>query len=74
MSNVKRLSTALAALAVMDVYQQHKQEDIPDKRIWRRYLKPRFGISYSTFLRYLAMPAKKIVREARGEAEDTGGE
>jgi hypothetical protein len=61
---IPRLSTAYLARSVMEVYQAHKQEDIPDKRIWRKYLKPQFGISYRTFLRYLDMPFDRIIKEA----------
>jgi hypothetical protein len=75
MSNVKktRLSTAYHARAVMEVYQLYKTDhDVPDKRIWRKHIKPRFGIAYRTFLRYLDLQADKIIREANAAPADRG--
>jgi hypothetical protein len=69
-------SCARRALEVQRIYLEHKEPDLPNVYIYRKYIKPVYHISLRTFYRYLARNAKKEVRELEEnqnhEYEDTG--
>lgn len=47
--NTRRRNTLLRYQMIRNVYLQFKDEDIPDSRIYRRYIFPQFFISKRTF-------------------------
>lgn len=48
---------------IQDIYNQHKEIDVPTTVIFRKYIEPVYHISYSTLYNYLSVPAKKLLRE-----------
>ncbi|RME95480.1 MAG: hypothetical protein D6772_13085 [Bacteroidetes bacterium] len=56
-------STLRRALAVQEIYLQHKHEGVMNTFIYRRFVKPQVPISERTFQRYLEIPAKKLLRK-----------
>jgi len=60
-------SVARRALEVQKVYLEHKEPDLPNTYIYRRYIYPRFHISERTFYRYLRRNAKRQVRKIENQ-------
>lgn len=63
-------STARRALEVQEIYLHHKEEDLPNRYIYRKYIKPLFHISERTFYRYLGRNVKKELRQLENATND----
>lgn len=48
---------------ILEVYLQHKTEDIPDTVILRKYIFPIYPISYRTLVTILGTPVDKELKE-----------
>ncbi|QFG53653.1 hypothetical protein F7R58_08840 [Chryseobacterium sp.] len=61
----KRLqrNTLLRYKNIRDIYLQHKTEDIPDTRILKRYIYPKYPISRTTLNTILSTPIDKQLAE-----------
>lgn len=61
----KRLqrNTLLRYKNIRDIYLQHKTEDIPDTRILKRYIYPKYPISRTTLNTILSTPIDKQLSE-----------
>ena len=50
-------------IEIQDIVLEHKRKFVPQKTIYKMYIKEQFHISYSTFNRYLGVPAKAELKE-----------
>ena len=50
-------------IEIQDIVLQYKKKYVPQKTIYEKYIKERFHISYSSFNRYLNVPAKAELKE-----------
>lgn len=48
---------------ILDLYQKHKTEDIPDTVILRKYICPVYPISRTTFYTIQTTPVNKLLAE-----------
>lgn len=48
---------------ILDLYQKHKTEDIPDTVILRKYICPVYPISRTTLYTILCTPVNKLLKE-----------
>ncbi len=47
-------------ILVMEIVQEHFEPEITTyKGIWRKYVKPRYPMAYSTFIKYINTPIPK---------------
>lgn len=60
-------SVVYRALEVQELYRQHKEEDLSNVYIFRKYIRPEHRISIRTFYRYLAIPARRIIKQIESE-------
>ena len=56
-------NTLLRYKIIRDIYLQHKTEDIPDTRILKRYIYPKYPISRTTLNTILSTPIDKLLTE-----------
>ena len=56
-------NTLLRYRNIRDIYVLHKTEDIPDTRILRRYIFPKYPISRTTLNTILSTPIDKLLSE-----------
>lgn len=56
-------SVVRRALEVQEIYLEHKEADLPDTYIYRKYIRPRFHISIRTFRRYLGRNARREIKQ-----------
>lgn len=56
-------NTLLRYKIIRDIYLQHKTEDIPDTKILRRYIFPKYPISRTTLNTILTTPIDKLLSE-----------
>lgn len=47
----------------MDLYNQHKTDDIPDTRILRKYIFPVYPISRTTLYTVFTTPVERLLKE-----------
>ncbi|MEG1998567.1 MAG: hypothetical protein RRY55_01215 [Bacteroidales bacterium] len=55
---------------IQDIVLEYKLRDVPQRVIYTKYIADRYHISYSCFNRYLALPAKimlKCLQPAKAE-------
>jgi len=52
---------------ILDLYLQHKNEDIPVVRVWRKYIYPQYYISRSTLYTILSTPVINELRKVEDE-------
>lgn len=57
-------NTLLRYKYIRDIYLQHKTEDIPDTRVLKRYIYPKYPISRTTLNTILSTPIDKLLAEA----------
>ncbi|MCC4211710.1 hypothetical protein [Leeuwenhoekiella parthenopeia] len=48
---------------ILDVYLEHKTEDIPTAVVYRKYIYPQFFISRTTLYAVLGTPVNKLLKE-----------
>lgn len=48
---------------IMDLYKQHKTDDIPTTVVWRKYICPVYPISRTTLYEILCTPVNKLLAE-----------
>lgn len=48
---------------IMELYKQHKTEDIPTAVVWRKYIFPVYPISRTTLYTILCTPINKEIKE-----------
>ncbi len=53
----------LRVIKVQELYQLHKQDDLPDTKIFRRYIYPVYPMTIRTFQNYMELPAKRELKE-----------
>jgi len=58
-----RYNTLLRYSLIMQLYKKHKTEDIPDTVILRKYIRPVYPISRTTFHTILCTPVNKELTE-----------
>lgn len=63
MAKLLQRNTLLRYKNIRDIYLQHKTEDIPDTRILKRYIFPRYPISRTTLNTVLSTPIDKLLSE-----------
>ncbi|WP_083993734.1 hypothetical protein [Chryseobacterium koreense] len=63
MTKPLQLNTLLRYKNIRDIYLQHKTEDIPDTRILKRYIYPKYPISRTTLNTILSTPIDKLLAE-----------
>jgi hypothetical protein len=56
-------------IKVQDVVIEYKKKDVPQKRIFEKYIKSQFNISYSTFNEWIGIPAKTQLKKLLAEKE-----
>ncbi len=56
-------NTLLRYKIIRDIYLQHKTEDIPDTRLLKRYIYPKYPISRTTLNTILSTPIDKLLTE-----------
>ena len=56
-------NTLLRYKIIRDIYLQYKTEDIPDTRILKRYIYPKYPISRTTLNTSLSTPIDKLLTE-----------
>ena len=56
-------NTLLRYKNIRDIYLQYKTEDIPDTRILKRYIYPKYPISRTTLNTILSTPIDKLLTE-----------
>ena len=56
-------NTLLRYKYIRDIYLQHKTEDIPDTKILKRYIFPKYPISRTTLNTILSTPIDKLLSE-----------
>ena len=52
---------------IVKVYKEHKQDDIPNTRIYKKHIYPRFFISMRTFYNVLATPIERELKKLEGQ-------
>lgn len=62
MSKLRR-NTLLRYKIIRDLYLEHKNPDVPDTVILRKYIYPRFPISRSTLNTVLNTPIERLLAE-----------
>lgn len=67
---VKRLhrNTLLRYQKIKELYLLYKTEDIPDSVVFRKYIRPVYPISKSTFNTVLSTPIEKLLSEISNHA------
>jgi hypothetical protein len=48
---------------IIRVYNEHKEEDIPNTKIFHKYIYPRFNISMRTFYNVLETPVERELKK-----------
>jgi len=56
-------------IEVQDIVLEYKKKDVPQIRIFEKYIKPGYHISYSTFNEWLTIPAKAQLKQLQAEQE-----
>ena len=56
-------NTLLRYKIIRDIYLQHKTEDIPDTRVLKQYIYPKYPISRTTLNTILSTPIDKLLAE-----------
>lgn len=52
---------------IIDLYKQHKTEDIPTTVVWRKYICPVYPISRTTLYTILCTPVNKLLAEMEAQ-------
>lgn len=55
---------------IQDIVLEHKRRGVSQLYVYQNIVEPTFHISYSTFNRYLAYPAKLALKNDRRQEED----
>lgn len=63
MRKAPQLNTLLRYKIIKDLYLAHKTEDIPDTKVLRRYIFPKYPISRGTLNTILSTPIEKLLSE-----------
>ena len=56
-------------IEIQDIVLEHKQKDVPQTVIYRKYIAERYHISYSCFNNYLSVPAKTELKNLISKRE-----
>lgn len=54
-------------IAIQDVTMKYKQIGLSQVEIFKRHIEPHWSISKSTYDRYLALPAKRILKQKQDD-------
>jgi hypothetical protein len=54
-------------IKVQDVVLEYKNRDVPQKRIFEKYIKDEYNISYSTFNEWIGIPARMQLKKLLAE-------
>lgn len=49
--------------AVLETFNEHKQEGVTTAYVYRKYIFPKFFISRATFYNYMNIPVNKRIKE-----------
>jgi hypothetical protein len=52
---------------IIDLYKQHKTDDIPTTVVWRKYICPVYPISRTTLYTILCTPVNKLLAEMEAQ-------
>jgi hypothetical protein len=52
---------------ILDLYKQHKTDDIPTTVVWRKYICPVYPISRTTLYAILCTPVNKLLSEMKAK-------
>lgn len=52
---------------ILDLYKQHKTDDIPTTVVWRKYICPVYPISRTTLYAILCTPVNKLLSEMEAQ-------
>ncbi|WP_260234306.1 hypothetical protein [Elizabethkingia miricola] len=63
MAKTLQRNTLLRYKLIKDLYLEHKTEDIPDTKVLRRHIYPKYPISRSTLNTILSTPIEKQLAE-----------
>lgn len=64
-------NTLLRYQNILELYEQHKNEDVPLTVVWRKYIYPRYPISRQTLYNILGTPVKKQLKEKAEQGQLT---
>jgi len=56
-------------IEIQDIVLEHKENDVPQIRIFEKHIKDKYHISFSCFNEYLAVPAKAQLSKLLAEKE-----
>jgi transcription elongation factor GreA-like protein len=56
-------------IAIQDTVLEHKGKDVSQKRVFEKYIRDQYHISYSTFNEYLSISAKTELKKLLIEKE-----
>ncbi len=59
----RRLNTLYRYKAIGDYYAEIYNPDIPLRRLWRKYIYPKFYVSYSTFDKAISLSWDREIEE-----------
>lgn len=48
---------------IINVYNEYKERDVPDSKIWKKHIYPRFFISKRTLLNILNTPVERELKK-----------
>ena len=48
---------------ISEIWEQRSHAGVPNKRIYKQHIEPKYGVGMSTFYRALHVPAKRLLRE-----------
>jgi len=61
----RRLNTLYRYKAIADYYSEIYNPDIPLRRLWQRYIYPKFFVSYSTFDKAISLSLDREIEELK---------
>lgn len=59
-------NTLLKICKVQDIVLEHKKHGVSQRYVYEHYIRDTYFISYSTFNRWLSLPAKQALRQLAG--------
>lgn len=67
----KSKNTLLRYKMIMDIYINHKTDDIPTTKVLKKYIFPKFPISRTTLYTILNTPIAKELKEIENQDNNT---
>lgn len=64
-------NTLLKICKVQDLVLEHKKHGVSQRYVYENYVRDTYFISYSTFNRWLSLPAKQALRQLAGRKPES---